>query len=144
MENYYNWAWNWIVNQLLIKEYLDVETVSAEQLATFIEKWKQAVVKLDNMIYEDAKKEFTLKSQTSFGIDGKDKTRISDFENVRGEFTNHPAVTEIIDHIDKKSKLAEKVINKLRNNKTPENVINRNKAISSNSNCTTIVVGESQ
>ena len=112
-ENYYKWSWNWIVEQLKIEEDIDIETVSAKQLAGFIEKWKNTVVKLDNMIYEDAKKEFTLKSQTSFGIDGKDKTRISDFEHVRGEFTSHPAVNEIIEHIGKKSKLADSVINKL-------------------------------
>jgi hypothetical protein len=33
---------------------------------------------------------------------------------VRGEFTNHPAVKEIIEHIDKKSKLADNVIDKLK------------------------------
>ncbi|MDR2913781.1 MAG: DUF4954 family protein [Tannerella sp.] len=112
-ENYLTWSWNWIVLQLKIKSGIDLKTVSAGQLIEFIEEWKNAVTKLDKMIYEDAKKEFTLKSQTGFGIDGKDRTRISDFENVRGEFTNHPAVTEIIDHIDKKSKQADKVIEKL-------------------------------
>jgi len=112
-DNYRKWSWNWIAKHLIIEENIDLETVSAKQLIEFIEKWKNAVVSLDNMIYEDAKKEFTLKSQTSFGIDGKDKTRISDFENVRGEFTSHPAVTEIIEHIDKKSNVADKVIDKL-------------------------------
>ena len=112
-ENYFNWSWNWIVRQLKTEEEIDIETISAKRLIEFIEKWKDAVVRLDNMIYEDAKKEFTLKSQTSFGIDGKDKTRISDFEHVRGEFTSHPAVTEILEHIDKKNKLADKVICKL-------------------------------
>ncbi len=112
--NYLTWSWNWIVLQLKTKSGIDLKTVSAGQLIEFIEEWKDAVTKLDKMMYEDAKKEFTLKSQTGFGIDGKDRTRISDFENVRGEFTNHPAVTEIIDHIDKKSKQADKVIKKLR------------------------------
>lgn len=112
-DNYLAWSWNWIVSRLKTEAGIDVETVTAKQLTLFVEKWKNAVVKLDNMIYDDAKKEFTLKSQTGFGIDGKDKTRISDFENVRGEFTNHPAVTEILEHIDKKSRLADKIIEKL-------------------------------
>ena len=45
-------------------------------------------------------KEFSFKSQTSFGIDTKDKTRVSDFENVSGGFSNHPVVREIMEHID--------------------------------------------
>lgn len=112
-DNYLTWSWNWIVSRLKTEAGIDVTTVSAKQLTLFIEKWKNAVVTLDNLIYEDAKKEFTLKSQTGFGIDGKDKTRISDFENVRGEFTNHPAVIEILEHIVKKSWLADKIIDNL-------------------------------
>jgi hypothetical protein len=112
-DHYLKWSWNWIVSRLKTEEGIDVEKVSAKQLITFVEKWKKAVVMLDNMIYKDAKKEFTLKSQTGFGIDGKDETRISDFENVRGEFTSHPAVTEIIEHIEKKSRSADIVIEKL-------------------------------
>ena len=112
-DHYFQWSWNWIVSKLKTEEGIDVGNVSVKQLIEFIEKWKNAVIKLDKMIYDDAKKEFTLKSQTGFGIDGKDKTRISDFENVRGEFTNHPAVTEILGHIDKKSRQAKKVIERL-------------------------------
>ncbi|MDR2928337.1 MAG: DUF4954 family protein [Cytophagaceae bacterium] len=111
--NYFVWAWNWIVPRLKSEAGLDVETASVSQFKAFVEAWKDAVVTLDKMMYDDAKKEFTLKSQTGFGIDGKDDTRASDFENVRGEFTAHPAVTDIIEHIAKKTKLAEKVIEKL-------------------------------
>ncbi|MDR1523756.1 MAG: DUF4954 family protein [Tannerella sp.] len=113
-DRYLKWSWNWIVSRLKTEEGIDVENISAKQLAEFVKKWKNAVVRLDSMIYEDAKKEFTLKSQTGFGIDGKDKTRISDFEHVRGEFTSHPAVTEIIEHIEKKSRSADKVMEKLK------------------------------
>jgi hypothetical protein len=112
-DSYLQWSWSWIASRLKSEAGIAVETVTARQLVSFVEKWKNAVVTLDNLIFEDAKKEFTLKSQTGFGIDGKDKTRISDFENVRGEFTDHPAVREIIEHIDRKSKLADRVIDKL-------------------------------
>jgi len=112
-DNYFLWAWNWIVPHLKTEAGIDVETVSAERLIEFVDEWKNAVVSLDKMMYEDARKEFTLKSQTGFGIDGEEKTRVSDFENVRGEFTSHPAVKDILEHIEKKSNLAEKVKNKL-------------------------------
>ncbi|ASB50095.1 DUF4954 family protein [Alkalitalea saponilacus] len=111
--HYFDWAWNWIVPRLKTEAGLDVESVSVQQVMDYVEEWKNAVVKLDQMMYEDARKEFTLKSQTGFGIDGKEETRMCDFENVRGEFTSHPAVTDILEHIEKKSNLASKVLDKL-------------------------------
>ena len=112
-EMYFIWAWNWIVPKLKTEVGIDIKTVSVKRLIEFVNEWKNTVVSLDQMMYEDAKKEFTLKSQTGFGIDGTEDTRLSDFENVRGEFTNHPAVTDILEHIEKKSRLAEKVVQKL-------------------------------
>jgi len=112
-DNYLEWSWNWISTCLNKIENINPATVTVKRLAEFVEKWKQAVVTLDHQIYEDAKKEFTLKSQTSFGIDGRERTRIADFENVRGEFTSHPSVTEIKEHIRKKSEQADRVITKL-------------------------------
>lgn len=105
-DEYFTWAWNWIVPRLKSEVGLDVTVATAAELAAFVEDWKKAVVELDEMMYRDARKEFTLKSQTGFGIDGSADTRASDFENVRGEFNSHPAVTDILEHIDKKSKLA--------------------------------------
>ncbi|MDR2813050.1 MAG: DUF4954 family protein [Prevotellaceae bacterium] len=107
-------AWSWVAARLKTEKGIDVETVTALQLEQLVEEWKNAVVTLDKMMYKDAQKEFALKSQVSFGIDGEDDdVRLSDFENVRGEFTEHPAVKDILKHIDAKSKLAEKVKSKL-------------------------------
>jgi hypothetical protein len=108
------WAWSWAVARLKTEKGVDVETVTAHRLELLVEEWKNAVVALDKMMYKDAQKEFTLKSQVSFGIDGEnDDVRLSDFEIVRGEFTEHPAVKDILKHIDAKSRLAEKIKKKL-------------------------------
>jgi hypothetical protein len=112
--SYSLWSWSWVAAHLKTEAGVDVETATAHQLELFTEEWKNAVVTLDRMMYEDARKEFTLKSQVGFGIDGEDdNVRQSDFENVRGEFTDHSSVKDIIEHIDKKSKLAEAVKSKL-------------------------------
>ena len=66
------------------------------------------------MMYEDAKKEFTLKSQVGFGIDGSDSTKTKDFENVRGDFESHPDVKSILEHIAKKQNTAHIVVEKLK------------------------------
>ena len=110
---YFVWAWNWIVPRLKSEVNIDIKTVTVNKLIEFVNEWKNTVISLDKLMYEDAQKEFTLKSQTGFGIDGEEDTRLSDFEHVRGEFTSHPAVMDIIEHIDKKTKLAEKVVCRL-------------------------------
>lgn len=112
-DNYFVWAWNWIVVTLKAEMKIDVSTVTRDEVSAFVEEWRRAVVSLDEMMYSDAKKEFTLKSQTGFGIDGEAETKAMDFENVRGEFSKHPAVRDIIEHIEKKSALAAKVQSKL-------------------------------
>lgn len=38
--------------------------MTAEDIIHIVEKWKEAVVGLDRMVYEDAKKEFSLASMT--------------------------------------------------------------------------------
>ena len=49
-----------------------------------IELWKESVVKLDKLIYSDAKKEFDLNSKTGFGVDGNEEQKHQDFESVHG------------------------------------------------------------
>jgi hypothetical protein len=114
-DNYFDWAWNWIVLHLQTEVGLDVKSASVQEIIAFVEEWKAAVISLDKMMYEDAKKEFSLQAQTSFGIDGSDDIKILDFENVRGKFASHPAVMEIMEHIELKSNKAKYVLTKLKN-----------------------------
>ena len=114
-DHYFDWVWNWTVARLQSEIQLDLQTVKVPEIIAFVKEWESAVVGLDKMMYEDARKEFTLKSQTGFGIDGSNDTKALDFENVRGGFSSHPDVVGILKHIDKKTKLANFVISKLEN-----------------------------
>ncbi len=111
--NYYHWVWNWSFKVFREEAKIDLSTISKEELLKFIDKWEKAVVDLDNMMLSDAHKEFTLKAQTSFGMDGKDDIRHTDFEQVRGAFEKHPAVCDIFEHIEKKQHLAKKIKEKI-------------------------------
>lgn len=107
------WAWTW--NK--IEEYynLNLEAITAKDIIGIIERWRDCVVELDNMIYEDAKKEFSLSSQIGFGMDGNKKDRKTDFEQVRGVFEENPFVRTVLKHIDIKTNLGDSMIGKLRN-----------------------------
>jgi hypothetical protein len=78
-----------------------------------VERWQEAVVGLDRLVYEDAKKEFSLSSMTGFGADGSRQEKEQDFEQVRGVFESNPFVTAVLHHIDVKRALGDELIARL-------------------------------
>ena len=89
--------------------------VTLEQIKRTIIEWQEAVVGLDRMVYNDARKEFDLNSQTGFGVDGDRRQAQADFEEVRGSFESNSFVKAVLEHIEKKSNLGNKVLEKLNN-----------------------------
>ena len=111
--NYYSYEWSWALEKLEQVWGCSVEEVSLEQLKKTVEEWKEAVVNLDKMVYNDARKEFDLNSQTGFGVDGDRHQAQADFEEVRGSFESNSFVKAVLEHIEKKSNLGNKVLEKL-------------------------------
>ena len=111
--NYYSLEWTWAWER--IQEYynLSLETITKKDVIKIIEKWKFAVIEMDKMLYEDAKKEFSLSSRTGFGADGNRNDQKLDFEQVRGAFEKNAFVEAVLKHIENKSKLGEEMIRKL-------------------------------
>ena len=68
----------------------------------------------DNLIYEDARKEFSLASRTGFGVDGSRMEKDMDFEQVRGDFESNPFVQATLEHIEVKSALGDEIIARMR------------------------------
>ena len=81
----------------------------------WLESTNEAVVNLDKMLYEDAKKEFSMTAQTGFGADGNQKQKKIDFEQVRGAFENNPFVETVQEHIKAKTALGDELIERLKN-----------------------------
>ena len=111
--NYYSYEWTWALDKLEQQWGCKVDQVTIQQLRETVEAWKEAVVSLDRMVYEDAKKEFDLNSQTGFGVDGDASQRQADFESVRGSFDNNPFVQEVLAHIERKTQLGDKILRML-------------------------------
>jgi hypothetical protein len=109
--NYYEYEWKWAYKVLENEYDVDLATVSAEKLMEIVSRWKNSVVGLANLIYEDARKEFSLSVMTSFGADGDEEERMEDFMQVRGSFFEaNPFVTSVKDHIRVKSELGDRVL----------------------------------
>ena len=112
--SYYDWEWSWSCERIEEEERKPVKDLTAGDVIRIVEKWKKSVVDLDNMLYDDARKEFTLASMTGFGIDGGDEIKKLDFEEVRGEFDSNSVVAAIQDHIKKKTALGDELIQRMR------------------------------
>ena len=111
--NYYSYEWSWALEKLEQVWGCSVEEVKLEQLCETVVDWREAVVKLDRMVYSDARKEFDLNSQTGFGVDGDRSQAEADFEEVRGSFESNSFVKAVLEHIEKKTALGEKVLAQL-------------------------------
>ena len=111
--NYYTYEWTWAYEKLEEFYGIKPEGMTAEDVIHIVEKWKEAVVGLDRMVYEDAKKEFSLASMTGFGADGSRLEKELDFEQVRGDFESNPFVMAVLKHIEVKTALGDELIGRM-------------------------------
>ena len=112
--NYYTYEWTWAYEKLEEFYGLKPDEITAADIIRIVEQWKESVVGLDRMVYEDAKKEFSLASMTGFGADGSRLEKEQDFEQVRGDFESNPFVTAVLKHIEVKTALGDELIGRMK------------------------------
>lgn len=113
-KEYYRFEWHWVYRVLENYYGIILQEATIEQLSDIVRRWKESVINLDNIIYDDARKEFSLSSMTSFGADGDALERDQDFMQVRGSsFESDPFVQTVKEHIEVKSALGEAALAKL-------------------------------
>ena len=115
MQNsYYDWEWTWACETIEEESGITVNNLTANDVIGIVERWSKSVIDLDDLLYEDARKEFTLSSMTGFGVDGGEDEKKQDFEQVRGEFESNSVVSAIRDHIKQKRALGEELTARLK------------------------------
>jgi hypothetical protein len=112
--NYYNLEWTWAWDKIQSYYGYQQDTITPKDIIRLVEDWKDAVVSLDKRLYQDAKKEFSLSSQTGFGADGNNDEQRLDFEQVRGIFEQNPFVSSILQHIEEKIRLGDEMIERMK------------------------------
>jgi len=112
-ENYTEYEWAWAAKILQENQGKTIDEMTAGDIIELTKKWKQAVVELDNMLYADARKEFTAIAQTGYGLDGSQETKQADFGQVRGTFEENSFVLEIEKHIARKTALGDELVGRM-------------------------------
>ncbi len=112
--DYYDMEWTWALDALERYFEVDRRTLRPADAERIVRAWQEAVISLDRMLYEDARKEFSMSARIGFGVDGgDDRSRQLDFESVRGCFESNPFVTEVQRHIDDKRALGDELLHRL-------------------------------
>lgn len=113
-KEYYSYEWTWVFQHIQEMYGVNPSKMTAEDAEMIITRWKEAVVSLDKMVYDDARKEFNLSSMTGFGADGDKAQKELDFSEVRGEFESNSFVGSVLRHIEVKSALGDAAIEAVR------------------------------
>lgn len=113
-EQYYDAEWTWAYDKYEAFFGFPLQSITREQVIEIVERWKKAVIGLDKELYEDARKEFNLASQTGFGADGSREIKEKDFSEVRGDFESNSFVKAVLEHIRVKEALGNELIDRLR------------------------------
>ena len=113
-KNYYNYEWTWAFDILERFTGKSIKKFTADDVIDVVAKWKFSVLGIDNFLYEDAQKEFSMTTKTGFGVDGQIGARELDFTNVRGEFEKNETVKAIKLHMKTKEKLGNELITRMK------------------------------
>lgn len=112
-QNYYEYEWTWCYHKIEEVYGVAPDKITATVIAHIVEEWRAAVIGLDNLLYDDARKEFSLNAMTGFGADGDQEECIKDFEEVRGIFERNKFVSAVKRHIDDKNELGDELLSRL-------------------------------
>ena len=102
--------WRWGVSMMESWYGKTVDALTPDDIRCIIERWISSVRSLNGMLLDDARKEYSLKSRTGFGIDAPDSDADDDFTSVRGQYESDPFVKMVEAHNVAKSALAESAL----------------------------------
>ncbi len=110
---YYDMEWTWVYDVWRSVYGVNLKEITARQIIETVRGWQEAVIGLDELLYDDARKEFSLSAMTGFGIDGSEGDKRLDFEEVRGVFETNSFVEAVKRHIVEKRALGDELIGRM-------------------------------
>jgi carbonic anhydrase/acetyltransferase-like protein (isoleucine patch superfamily) len=101
--------WKWCAKLIETRVQKPINNITIDVLKLLLDEWKTASLKFNEMILQDAMKEFSTETKLSYGIDGDEIVRDADFEAVRGMFEQNSFIKGVKEdsvQIEAKSKIA--------------------------------------
>jgi NDP-sugar pyrophosphorylase family protein len=111
--HYYSYEWTWAYDVLERLYGKPPGAFTTQDIVSIVKRWIHSVLTIDQLLYEDARKEFTLGKMAGYGADGDEEHKEKDFENVRGLFHTNDIVLAIKAHMQKKEELGNSIIQRI-------------------------------
>ena len=102
--------WNWCAALIEKKFEIKIEEISPVVLKTIVEDWKTNLTRLNNMIIQDAQKEFDAFAKIGYGIDGDNEVKNSDFEAIHGTVEGNTFITGLKKESEETGEKADKLL----------------------------------
>jgi hypothetical protein len=114
-QNYSDEEWKWCAKLIQDKFNCKLKDITPENVVAILNDWKSSRIRLNNMIINDAQKEFDPFAKIGFGIDGDYTVKELDFEAVRGTKEENSFIKGLEEESIKIEESADKIISKINN-----------------------------
>ncbi len=112
-EKYDLYARSWCMDLIEKEMDIDFNKITKEQFVQMISDWKESSVTFNELVMEDAYKEFSEKSRIGYGIDGDETIRDQDFEAVLGRYEENKFVNELKKESETIKEKADQIISEI-------------------------------
>jgi acetyltransferase-like isoleucine patch superfamily enzyme len=109
-QSYPQFEWVWCGKLIEEKFNCKLNEISPEIINSILSDWKSSRIRLNNMIINDAQKEFDPFAKIGFGIDGDETIKDLDFESVRGTKEENSFIKGLEEESDKIEVEADRLI----------------------------------
>lgn len=107
---YYEMEWTWVYDVWESVYGVKLAGITPRQISETVRRWQQAVIGLDEMLYRDACKEFSLSAMTGFGMDDSEGDKLPGSEVGWGGFETNSFVETVKRHMVEKRALGDELI----------------------------------
>jgi hypothetical protein len=112
-DSYRDYEWAWVCAAWRARAGTAPGDMSPDELAEAVAGWRDARLKLNNMVLSDAAKEFSEGSRTGYGIDGDETVRDLDFRAVRGALEESSFVRAVGEESERVRERADRLLDVL-------------------------------
>ncbi|WP_298629845.1 DUF4954 family protein, partial [uncultured Porphyromonas sp.] len=112
---YYEYEWDWSYD-LLCRWYdiRDDNPISAELIRKILKDWIDAVLAIDKALLNDAHKEYNIIGRVNFGVKNPEQQTVEYTDQIEAEYQKNPIVLSVLEHISRKKRLYETVLEQLK------------------------------